>query len=317
MRKIMLIGVCSLPLLGGCRQNETDQMAETDRLALEASVSDLSRSRTESGSGGTSTTFVEGDELGFFMPGEERQVKWTLSSGVWNAETPLSWENKVDEFEFCAYYPYSSGTGGRGKIPMPDLSAQTGAIEEIGAFDFLAARCTSSYPEGAGTVSFTGEDAFVHVCPMLSVTIMKDRADEEVYLSGAKMEAPGLFSRSEYKFGETPDADGPQLTEDPAIDGLTLTYAEPVEVTESGHTVYIVCNPVSLGGGSEFSISYTRDGISYTASTDRLVNDLVPGTCYKYTLRLTKEGLELVGMEIAGWDEETVPDIALEENPVG
>ena len=145
MNKFFLMGVCSLSLLAGCQQNETElEMGETGKIALRASVANSVASRTVTDAGGLSTTFEEGDEIGFFIPGEESQVKWSLTGDGWESEVPLTWENKVDEFEFCAYYPYSDGVTGRTSIPTPDLSRQNGRFSDIGLFDFLAARCTSS-----------------------------------------------------------------------------------------------------------------------------------------------------------------------------
>lgn len=80
MNKFFLMGVCSLSLLAGCQQNETElEMGETGKMALRASVANSVVSRTVTDAGGLSTTFEEGDEIGFFIPGEESQVKWSLT----------------------------------------------------------------------------------------------------------------------------------------------------------------------------------------------------------------------------------------------
>ena len=318
MNKFFLMGVCSLSLLAGCQQNETElEMGETVKIALRASVANSVASRTVTDAGGLSTTFEEGDEIGFFIPGEESQVKWSLTGDGWESEVPLTWENKVDEFEFCAYYPYSDGVTGRTSIPTPDLSRQNGRFSDIGLFDFLAARCTSSYKTNSGAVSFTGDYAFKHVYSLLSITIKKDKSGEEVNISKATMKGTGLFSQMEYQFGETSASDALQPTDAPSVDELSLSYEEPVAVAdETGYSLTLLCNPVSLVENSEFSIAYVRDGISYTATTDRLGKEFQAGTHNKFTLKLTKEGLVLVGQEIIGWNEEVIPDIAFEETPV-
>ena len=318
MDKILLMGVCLLPLVAGCRQNELAQEVNNVEAAikLRASVSVPGLSRTVFDAEDASTSFSEGDAIGFFMPEDENQVKWTLSGDGWNSEVPLMWENKVDEFEFCAYYPYAEDTESRESVPMPDLSAQKGDAAGIGAYDFLAARCTSSYSSNSGAVSFVGNHAFRHVCTLLSVTIKKDLSGEDVRISGATLRGTGLFSRMRYKFAPSSVDDGVQPASSPSVDELSFDYEEPVEIPdETGYSLFIICNPTVLSESPRFSIAYVRDGISYTATTDKLGKEFLSGTFNKYTLKLTKEGLELVGQEIAGWDEEVIPDIPLTETP--
>ncbi len=319
MNKIILMGICSLPLLAGCQQNETErELSATEMMSLQASVSNLSLSRTVTDAADAATTFEAGDEIGFFMPEEDAPVKWTLTGDGWQSETPLVWEDKVNEFEFCAYYPYSEESAVRTAIPMPDLSAQTGEFSALGEFDFLAARCTSGYKTNSGAVSFTGAYAFRHVYSLLSITVKKDRAEENVSISKAVLKGSGLFSRTSYRFGETSEADGIVAAADASpADELSLAYDVPAEVaSETGYSLTLLCNPSVLEENSEFSISYMRDGISYTATTDKLGKEFQAGTYNKYTLKLTKEGLVLIGQEIVGWNEEVIPDIAFEETPV-
>lgn len=318
MKNFLLWGMCSLPLLAGCQQNETEpgQPAGVEGISLYASVSNPALTRTVTDAEDTSTTFETGDEIGFFMPDEETPVKWTLTGDGWQSEVPLTWEDKVNEFEFCAYYPYSESAT-RSAVPMPDLSTQEGIFSEIGKYDFLAARCTSSYETNSGAVSFTGIHAFNHVYSLLSITVKKDKASEVVNISKATLKGAGMFSRTEYQFGTSIDLDRINPTEDPSVNELSLTYDIPAEVSdETGYTLTLMCNPSSLSEDSEFSISYTRDGISYTATTDKLGKEFPAGTYNKFTLKLTKEGLVLIGQEVADWNEETIPDIAFEEIPV-
>lgn len=321
MKTKKMIGACiCLSLLTACQQKET--LADVDDasqvLKLEASVySPEQNARTVTSEEG-STTFAEKDELGFFMPGEDQPVKWTFDEGRWVAESSLSWKDKVSSFLFCAYYPYAEESTSRESIPMPDLSLQSGTLAGIGDFDFLSARCQTSYKEtDNGTVSFTGESSFKHVYSLISITIKKDLEKENVLLEQASFQGANLFSRSTYHFGESAEKDGFSLQEGSQADALTVNYEEPVSLsTESGYTLFLLCNPSDLAEDSEFSIAYQRDGISYTASTKKLGRQFVSGKYYRFVLRLTKEDLKLEGGEVTDWVSEELPEIAVDEIPV-
>lgn len=317
MRKKMIVWACAMSLLASCQQNEWVSGTDGEgKMSLRASVSDPALSRTVTDAGDASTEFEQGDEIGFFMPGADTPVKWTLTGDGWQSEVPLMWENKVDEFEFCAYYPHPEGAVTRTSIPMPDLASQRGDFSELGTYDFLAARCTAGYASNAGAVSFVGDYAFKHVYSLLTITIKKDKSEEDVRINRAVMKGAGMFSRTEYHFGENQEADGLELAEAPSVDELVLEYDEPVEVAdETGYSLTLVCNPSALSEDSEFSIAYVRDGISYTASTNKLGKEFQAGVYNKYTLKLTKEGLVVIGQDVVGWNENVIPDIAVEETP--
>ena len=93
-----------LSLLAACQQKESlQEMNNHPVVNLEASVYTLGNtSRTVTDESG-STTFSEGDELGFFMPGETESVKWTLTGSKWVSESSLAWKDKVSSFTFCAF----------------------------------------------------------------------------------------------------------------------------------------------------------------------------------------------------------------------
>lgn len=320
MKKTNLVGACLvLSLLASCQQNESlSNMSEDAVLRLRASVYAAgAEARTVTDEMG-GTEFSELDALGFFMPEENNPVKWTLTSGQWISESPLTWKDKVNTFQFCAYYPYSEEATTRTSIPMPDLSKQSGSLSEVGDFDFLAARCQTSYQEtDNGTVSFTGSSSFKHVYSLLAITLKKDLPEENVLLSQATLEGKNLFGRSTYHFGEQADADGMTYEEGSEKDALAFDYEEPVEVAEeSGYTMYFLCNPSDLEENSKFSIVYQRDGVPYTASTEKLGKQFQAGKFYRFTLKLTKEVLQLVGCEVTGWISEELPELAIDEIPV-
>lgn len=319
MKKRILLGAfLTLSLLASCQQKENLQNVSDElNLSMEASVYASSGSSRVSTDESGVTTFSEGDELGFFMPEEDEPVKWTLSGSQWTPEFPLSWKDKVSKFSYCAYYPYSSEATVRGDIPMPDLSLQKGTLAGIGEFDFLTARCEVSYQEtDNGKVSFTGESSFRHAYSLISITIKKDLPEENVLISQASFKGDNLFGNSTYHFAESEAEDGISYLELPEVDALTLNFEEPVTVVEdTGYTLFLLCNPQDLVEDSEFFISYQRDGISYTASTQKLGNQFAAGKYYQFILKLTKAELSLEGCEVSDWISEKLPEIAIEETP--
>ncbi len=320
MKKTNLVGACLvLSLLASCLQNESlSNMSEESVLHLRASI-DTSEAggRTVTNNSGT-TVFSELDELGFFMPEENEPIKWTLTENQWVAESSLSWKDKVSSFLFCAYYPYSEEATTRTSIPMPDLSQQPGTLSGIGDFDFLAARCQTSYEEtDNGTVSFTGSSSFKHVYSLVAVKIKKDLLEENVQLSQATFRGENLFGGATYHFGELEEEDGISYVDASKVNVLTFNYEDPVTVTEEyGYTLYFLCNPSDLVEDTEFSISYQRDGLSYTASTSKLGRKFLAGKFYQFTLKLTKEDLKLEGNEVTDWISEELPEIEVDENPL-
>lgn len=317
-KRIFLGAFLIVSLLVSCQQKENLQNVSDElNLSLKASVyASSSSSRVSTDESGV-TTFLEGDELGFFMPGEDEPVKWTLSGSQWTPEFPLSWKDKVSKFSYCAYYPYSAEATIRGNIPMPDLSLQKGTLAGIGEFDFLTARCEVSYQEtDNGTVSFTGESSFRHAYSLISITIKKDLPEENVLISQVSFKGENLFGGSTYHFAESEVEDGISYLESPEVHALTLNLEEPAAITEeNGYTLFLLCNPQNLVEDSEFSISYQRDGVSYTASTKKLGKQFVAGKYYQFVLRLTKEELKLEGCDVTDWVSEKLPEIAIEELP--
>lgn len=97
---------------------------------------------------------------------------------------------------------------------------------------------------------------------------------------------------------------------------LTFTYKEGVALDiEGSHSAVILLNPSVSEKTLSYSAAYQRDGISYIAHTDGIKGEFKSGYCYKYKLRLTKEGLAVVGKEISQWNVESMEDILIEETP--
>ena len=317
MEKHLWMCFCSMFVLASCRQEEMSMSQPgTSDLHIQASIAGSALvARSETVEDGTST-FSEGDEIGFFMPDSETQLKWTFASGNWKADGKAEWKDKVNEYSFCAYYPYSAETTSRAEVVMPDLSKQTGTWSDLGKHDFLAARCSASFKSHDGNVSFTGASAFQHVYSLVTVTLQKDKAEEKVLLQKETFSGEGLFDKHTYKFDTDAERDGMVKTGESAASPLVLTYKSGISLdAEKSHTTVILLNPSDAKKVLAYTANYNRDDIAYTATTNGMEGEFKAGYCYKYTLKLTKTGLTVVGKEISKWNVQNMEDIQVEETP--
>lgn len=312
MKKMMLLaGVCSL--LAACQSKEELKVVNQESNApmyLEASIaSGLLTSRTITTEEGASS-FDLTDQVGLFQPDNDVPVCWEYNETGWNTEAEMNWENKVEDFHFCAFYPYKE-TATRSAVPMPDLTVQTGELGHIGAFDFLAAHCTMSYTDAAGVVSFTEDNAFRHVYAMLKIVVNKSAVDDELTVHQVSYEGQDIVTAQTYSFGNS-------FTEDRLVLGSPstsiLTLAPEVSVSGEKHTFVVLINPVTLSSSLKLGLDYTRNGIRYSASTEGLASDFTGGKLYTYTLRLKKEDILIEGNSIGNWESLVGDDIWIDEN---
>lgn len=301
--------------LTACQNDEGVEQELSESIKLEATVSSAgsrASSRTTTNSQGN-VTFAEGDCIGFYMPEKENSGKWTYTSGDWIADGIYEWTDKVNPYTFCAYYPFAESAP-RTAIPMPDLTTQQGEVDQLSKYDFLVARCTTSYKDDAGTVSFTKGDAFKHVYALVSITVKKDKETENVVLSQLSLKADNLLTDHTYQFGAQPEEDKAVAAE---LNKNELSLSDlTAEVPAEGYSRSFIVNPVTLSGKVNFSISYTRDDIRYTASTTALGSQLLAGNLYKLTVKLKKNGLEVIGNTVEDWAVNSLPDANVEEVPV-
>ena len=305
--------VAGIACLAACQQNECLESDVSDAsLRLEAEVATSVNSRTATSQDGK-VTFEENDQIGFYMPQAAESGLWTYSGGSWNSSVAYEWKDKVNDYTFCAYYPYQQSAP-RTNIPMPDLSKQNGDLDQIGKYDFLASRCTTNFSAKNGVVSFTGSEAMKHIYALVSVTVKKEEVNEDVTIADMNFEAPGLFTSHEYHFGAALEEDG-MTANGESVDLLSLQNLSASVPTE-GYNRIVVVNPVQLEQPVNFSIKYNRDQINYTASTTALGRELKQGHFYKLTLRLKKSGLIVEGNTVEDWNIIPLDDIDVEENPV-
>lgn len=312
MKKMMLLaGVCCL--LAACQSKEELQEVNPESNApmfLEASIASGGvTSRTTTSEQGVSN-FELTDRIGLFQPDEDEASCWEFEESGWTTETAMNWENKVEDFHFCAFYPYEE-TATRSSVPMPDLTVQTGELERIGTFDFLAGHCTMSYADAAGVVSFTEDNAFHHVYAMLKIVVNKSSAEDELTIHKVSYEGQDIVTSQTYSFGSS-------FAEDRLISGSpstsVLTLAPEAVVSGENHTFVVLINPVTLSSSLKLSLDYTRNGIRYTASTENLVSEYAGGKLYTYTIRLKKENILIEGNSIGNWESQVGDDIWVDEN---
>lgn len=323
MRKSIVLAAC-VSVLAACEKNEVvvngSEMNEASlasdlAVKIEAEVGGKGmRSRTATDEGG-SVSFVDNDNIGMFMPNTGKLVKWTYSKGVWATEPGVQWENKVDKFDFHAFYPYAEGAE-MTSVAMPDLSVQSGKLEDVGSKDFIVARKTASFGTDSGKVSFTGENAFGHVYSLVYVTVRKEQESDVVSVSGVSFDGDGIASKCTYSFGATGLEDAVNLQPEGEVNSIGIEYPEGADVDfGTGHAVAVLVNPSTLSGNVTFSMTYTRDGKEYTA-TASLGSEFSDGKINKVSLTLKRDALVVEGSEVAEWDVNNLPDISVSENPV-
>ncbi len=314
MNKLLILKAVGLSLVFAACQNQknTETLSETNApLRMQATVSSVNLSRTTSDIDGT-TQFVEGDKIGLFMPKEDESVCWSYVSGTgWKSETTLMWPNQRDTFSFCAYYPYEE-TATRSAIPMPDLSAQTGTLENIGTYDFLVAKRTCGFTDDNGNVSFTDDYAFGHKYSLVLITLLKNSEDATTTINSAEFNGTNAFGKYTYSFADT---EGVTAVSGKEKDELSLTVNKSITDVDNV-TIAVLTNPSDTERTLNFAISYTRDGIAYTAKTSSIKRTFASGVCYKYKIRIEKEQLSVVGSAVSDWTlEELDEDIVVKDTP--
>ena len=314
MNRMLILGGClSILLCPGCSQ---DEYVDEDGLSLsmQATVEGGNLSRTTTSIEGK-TLFVSEDEVGFFMPEQQDQaVKWSYTGNSWISEIPLYWPNQVDEFEFCAFYPYVKEAT-RTRIPMPDLGEQTGELGNLGKYDFLAARCITGYSAESGVVAFKNQTAFKHVYSLIMITLIKGGEDKSMTLKSMTFEGENIVAPHYYSFVAEGE-DHMQAVEE-VVKKNRLDLSKDVSIGEEGYTTAILINPSELESALDFSITYERDGNSYKAMTNKMGTSFESGKIYKYSIRIKKETLEIVGNEITDWvSGGSLEDIVIDETPM-
>lgn len=321
MKTGQLMGVALSLMMIACQQevvSEQGTVNGSEEIRLRAAISDNQVSRTTAQENGE-TVFASNDEVGLFMPDAESPVQFLYDEGEWTAAAQQAWPGLISDYTFCAFYPYQEDAM-RDYIPMPDLSLQTGNLEDIGTFDFLAATKTCAFSDADGEVSFTGADAFKHVYSLLLITLT-DGDDVATLLKSADFTGAGCFTLHAYRFTESGDGEIIQAQDAEAKDAWALPVAEDGEEIPdvTGRQIALLLNPSDTEVALDFTIGYEREGVSFMASTQAIHHAFAGGYCYKYQIRIN-DGMLIVGdPEISAWQsgEVTEGDLVVEGTPQG
>ena len=255
-------------------------------------------------------TFSTNDKVGMFIQNQENPVLWTYDGTLWNSEDKVVWENRVDKFEFLAYYPCETTVDvTRTSVSMPDLSVQTGDIDDIGTKDFLVGKCTTSYSDDNGVVSFSGTNAFKHVYSLLHINIVNEETAQSFSMNECSFSGEGIVTPHVYSF----DSASEGMKESGEDEKSILKIADLSSLSESAITVLL--NPVTLTTPLNFTLNYTNGEKDYEASVN-IGNNFAAGSFTKITLRLVDGKLTMTGNKVEDWNVITLDEIVVTGTPM-
>ena len=188
------------------------------------------------------------------------------------------------------------------------ISVQTGDIDDIGTKDFLVGKCTTSYSDDNGVVSFSGTNAFKHVYSLLHINIVNDEAEQSFKMVGCSFLGEGIVTPHVYSFDSASEGMKKSGEDEKSI----LEIADLSSLTESAITVLL--NPVSLETPLGFTLNYTNGEKEYEASVN-IGNNFAAGSFSKITLRLVDGKLTMTGNKVEYWNVITLDEIVITGTP--
>lgn len=249
--------------------------------------------------------FSINDNVGMFIQNKDNPVLWTYDGSLWNPDESVVWENRTDNFEFLAYYPYGgTAQATRSSVPMPDLTVQTGNLDDIGSKDFLVGKCTTSYSANNGIVSFSGVNAFKHVYSLLHVNIVNEQMEQSFVINECIFSGKGIVTPYVYSF-------------DSASEGIKKIGLDEISTLRidnlsslSKSAVTVVLNPLTLDTPLTFTLKYTYADKEYESSVN-IGNKFAAGSFSKITLKFVDGKLSMTGSEVKDWNVITLDEIVI------
>ena len=305
MKKLFLTIFCCMAMLGCQQAEEIQTNSEELQMKVEASIGKPKAvAGRYAGDTPNDAKFTNGDAIGLSVNGGDF-VKWSTTDGLnWTQEgDAIHWNNKTDSHEFCAFYPYAANATSA-SVPMPDLTGQSGEMEDLGAYDFMIASKDDDYGDD-GVVALE----FDHALALITIKL-KDEGDlvsskiNKITIIGDDIVTPGTYSFLEPEVSlATDDTEG--------VHSLEVTLNE--EFPSEGKTFYFVVNPQTVAL-SEVSLTITyedKNGKSYAATLESLGDSnakFLSGKEYSYSLKVQSGALVVSGNSIKDWESGIVMD---------
>ncbi len=314
MRKVQMFWGClCLPFLFACHQNEFvgGESADDSALRIQASITKSALARTNTEQSGV-VTFEESDKIGFYMPESSLSVQWTYTDGEWIASENLFWPDKVSDWTFQAYYPFTEAVS-RTNITMPNLSLQDGTLKNIGKYDFLTSSVVTNYASGSGVVAFTGKHSFKHAYCLLMVTLKEEQNSGATRLKEVSLSGEDIATLHRYKFDEGAGS-MEKIPETPSVN--KLMFAPDIVIPSEGHPTVVLINPSDLETPLSFMAKYERADKSFEAGTVNLGSRFESGKFYKISVKIRKEGLVIEDNSVEDWViDESLGEVIVDETP--
>ena len=188
------------------------------------------------------------------------------SSAILRSDDPFYWQN-TDAIEVEAWWPYDESN--MSEMPKVIVKADQGNIDDFIGSDYIHAHSTS--------VEFDNPSLeFTHRTVRTTVTLTAGNGITDI--SGATVSLNGLSTADGNPATITPYQTG----EDSPFDALLA--------------------PQTISEGTKF-ISINLNGITYHYTTKSALT-LNAGQWHKYTVRINRTGLELIGNTIGDWNDE-------------
>lgn len=321
MKRTNPFWVMAAVFLAACQQldkaalNESEEHKEMN-VSIVASIGKQNLERTTSSSNEGVFSFCSGDEMGIFTESGDL-CKWQMTSfgegEEWQSENPMKWpgETGTQMVTFYAYSPYVGEVSAK-EITMPALSGQTGALNRLSSYDFLVARCSTTYQSAGGQVRFTGDNAFKHVSSLIAFTIKPENGMQGAQIQNVSFKAAGIATQAKCVFKDTDEVFAIEaLPSAPIVNMLELTVNQ--EVGKEGMKIYAIINP--LASDLAFSVTYQRNGISYTTKEATLHSDsdFLSNNMYTFSLSINKGDISIIGTDITPWHPNELGDITVDE----
>ena len=293
-----------IPLLAACQGQDlpTATSEELLPMQLEASIEQSGQTgRTVTSATDQSVSFASGDKIGLFVPDTEHPVVWTYNGSLWNAASSVFWKDKQTSYRFYAYYPAGDEAASAvcTQVPMPDLSSQSGTLEDIGKYDFLVASTECDYTTSSGSVAFTGDQQFKHVLSMVSFTFHTEQMGAGTALKSVTLSSTALSAKNSY------DLQNGQLTA-----GGETAHAMTAAIA-GGKSVMLV-NPIS-SVACIVNVTYTVGGTEFTISKESESLTLAAGSNHTMSVTVKQGSLNISAATVAPWgDGGTLSDITVE-----